>query len=78
MTPISLKPLFLKDKSKINVDLYICSKSISIAETVKLQGIKIAKDVIFDTHIAKMCSKTAAQPNAVRRLNRYLSKSAGA
>ena len=70
--------MILKGKSKINVDIYICSKSISIAETVKLQGIKIAKDVIFDTHIAKMCSKTAAQPNAVRRLNRYLSKSAGA
>ena len=36
-----------------------------------LLGIEIDKDLTFDTHIAKLCSKAAAQLNAISRLNRY-------
>ena len=38
-------------------------------------GIKIDKDLNFDTHIAKLSYKTTAQLNAVSRLNRHLGKS---
>ena len=38
---------------------------------VKLLGIEIDKYLTFDAHIAKLCSKAAAQLNVISRLNRY-------
>ena len=42
---------------------------------VKLLGIETDKNLTFETHIVKLCSKAAAQLNVISRLNRYLDKS---
>ena len=68
--------IILKSKSKTKVNLNICNENVSITDTGKLLGIEIDKGLmIFYTHTAKLCSKAAAQLNAINRLNRYLGKS---
>ena len=64
--------IILKNKSKTIVNLNICHENVNITNTVKLLGIEIDKDLPFDTHITKLCSKAAAQLNAINRLNKSL------
>ena len=57
------------------MNLKICNENVSITCIINLLGIKIHKDLNFDTHIAKLSYKTTAQLNAVSILNRHLGKS---
>ena len=52
-----------------------CNENVNITDAIKVLGIEIDKDLTFDTHIAKLCSKTAAELNAVSRLNCNLGNS---
>ena len=71
--PNKSKTIILKIECKTKVNLNICNENITITDTIKLLGID--KDLTFDIHIAQLCSKAAAQVNAISRLNRYLGKS---
>ena len=62
--------IILKNESKTKVNLNICNENVNITDTIKLLGIEIDKDLTFDTHIAKLFSKAAAQLNAISRLNK--------
>ena len=57
---LEFQAIILKNKSKTKVNLNICNENVNINDTIKLLGIEIDKDLTFDTHIAKRCSKAAA------------------
>lgn len=66
--------IFLKSESKTKVKWNICYENVNIG-IVKLLGIETDKNLTFEIHLVKLCSKAAAQLNVISRLNRYLDKS---
>ena len=56
------------------MNLTICNENVTITNIVNLLGIKVDKDLNFNTHIAKLSYKTTAQLNTVSKLNRHVDK----
>ena len=75
VNPDEFQAISLKNESKIKVYSNNCNGNVIIAYTVKVLVIEIDKDLTFDTHIAKLSSKTAAELNAISILNRHLDNS---
>ena len=61
-----------KKSSKLNLKFDINSTEIKCDDEVKLLGVNVDYDLLFDSHIASLCKKASRQLNVLKRIGKYL------
>ena len=61
-----------KKSRKLNLKFDINSTEIKCDDEVKLLGVNVDYDLMFDSHIASLCKKASRQLNVLKRIGKYL------
>ena len=73
VNPEKFQTLVVKKANEVNdIDLNISGQTVKPTSCVKLLGLFIDDQLIFDKHVSELCMRVARQTNALRRIVKYL------